>query len=345
MTVETSKGKFGQLGSPFLPEKKPRFDEDVSCATPWTMNGEGAFELASKSYRSEGQVVIPCEGFESVVFDVDGLLVNSEPLILLAILETAESLVADAHKREFASHADKIKSHCFGRSDEEMSRELYKYLGAELPDLNSDNLLQDEIKEMGEDKFIPFFARAREKMIIGLCKEGVARPMAGAESFVEACYKKFGELALNTGSPENLSKPMLEAAFSDSEIDIETVFPPVRRTYVSDLSRGKPEPDGYIRAAGRLGLRRKNRNDPYRERLMAVVDRGNDAISALRAGYGRIIVVPENMDITQMGPNGTKEKYSVSKYLASLDISEDEKQQLAQRIIIVSSLAQLVLGD
>ena len=329
-----AKGPYGQIGPASLPAPFDDEWQQSSCATPWTMNGSGFFEQAHQRVES-WKIAVDTSHIDSIVFDVDGLLVNSEPLILLTIFEGAKSLLKPEFIDEFSNHAENIKKHCFGRSDEDMSYELFKYLMGRLPEFHTTQMLRDEFTSFSEQEFNEHFKTVREPTYIKLCEEGYAQPMPGAVEFIQACHQRFGQLAINTGSPEVLSRPMLEAAF-DGILDLDTIFPHEKRTYVSDLEKGKPEPDGYVRASVRLNMRR--------ERLMAVVDRGNDAISALRAGYAAVIVIPENMDFTQLGHEGTKAKHSVAKYLDGLDVPTTKKQEIASKITIAGSLAMLHLN-
>ena len=327
--VFTETGPYGQLGAVRLPDGYRDPYAHLTSAYPWTMTETGGFIPAHRR-ESWWQARIKTTEIDSIVFDVDGLLVNSEPLILMTIFECAKSLLKEEHQRRFSEHASNIKRHCFGRSDEDMSFALFKYLSGKLPQFHQEQMLREEFHSFSEDQFNDYFRVEREPTYIRLCEAGLAQPMPGAAEFVEACYLQFGPLAINTGSPEVLSSPMLDAAFK-GVIDLERIFPSHLRTYVSDLERGKPEPDGYVRASVLL-------NQP-RERLIAVVDRGNDAISALRAGYAKVVVVPENMDFTPLGRDGVKEKYSVARFLDSLGATEGEKREMANKVVIIGSLA------
>lgn len=259
----------------------------------------------------------------SIVFDVDGTLVCSEPVIQRTILSTVQNYLTHEARGVFDSHVPSIRSECFGYSEDIFTSKLFSYLA-------SRSMLVKEFSEMDTPTFFRRFSEDRQVQYIGFCEEGLVKPMPGAVEFVVEAFNNFGALAINTGSPQILSAPMLQQVFKGL-LDIERIFPHHLRTYVSDLPQGlgKPNPDGYLRAARLLGI------PPWE--LGAVVDRGNDCISALRAGYKKVVIVPEDNDRAPLdAPSG---KHSLVQFFAGFPASE--REQIKQRVLIIDSLHDL----
>lgn len=259
----------------------------------------------------------------SIVFDVDGTLVLSEPVIQRTIFEALQSYLTPQAKRDFDLHRVNIARECFGNSEDIFCIKLFEYL-------TTRGVLLDRYLRMDSREFAIDFTEHRGEIYRGFFEQGLIKPMPGAVSFVEAAYQLFGELALNTASPNNLTGPMLRHAFKE-HLDIDRIFPDRLRTYITDLPQGfgKPQPDGYIRAARLLGIA------PWD--LAAVVDRGNDCISALRAGYRRVLIVPEDNDRSPLeAPSG---KHSLVQFFAGYPSAE--AIQLKERVVIVNSLEDL----
>jgi beta-phosphoglucomutase-like phosphatase (HAD superfamily) len=213
-----------------------------------------------------------------------------------------------------------MKEECFGFSEDIFSSKILNYL-------SSRAMLNTSISSVSDREFFARFAGDRSDRWKTFCSLGMVKPLPGAVAFVMQAYERFGPLALNTGSPEALSKPMLELALG-KELDVNKIFPFSLRTHSSDLPQGlgKPNPDGYTRAAALLRI------PPWE--LMAVVDRGNDCISALRAGYGRVVIVPENGDTAPLySPGG---KHSLTSFLSIMP--ESDRLEVQKRVVVIDTL-------
>jgi beta-phosphoglucomutase-like phosphatase (HAD superfamily) len=260
----------------------------------------------------------------SIVFDVDGTLVLSEPIIQRTIFEVLGGFLTPEAKADFELHRVNIAKECFGNSEDIFCIKLLEYLSAR-------RLLLDRYLGMDSKEFALEFTEARIHRYLVFAEQGSIRPMPGVVPFVKAAFQRFGALALNTASPAKLSAPMLQIVFKGL-LDIEDIFPHRLRTYIHDLPHGfgKPQPDGYLRAARLLGIA------PWD--LAAVVDRGNDCISALRAGYRRVVVVPEDNDRAPL--EAASGKHSLVEFFAGYPSSEAE--ELKKKVLIVNSLEDLV---
>jgi len=257
---------------------------------------------------------------KSIVFDVDGTLLNSEPMIRSVAFEVMRTYLTSDAGRIFEEHISPITAQCFGNSEDIFCAKVISYL-------REHALASSRAASMSNEEFLHKFTGDRTALYLEYCAAGKIKPMPGAVQLVRNAFERFGPLAINTGSPEMLSYPMLVSAFRD-HFDVDVVFPKGLRTFVTDLANGfgKPNPDGYIRAARLLG------HAPWD--LMAVVDRGNDCISALRAQYQNVLVVPEDGDIGPlMAPAG---KHSLLAFLETHPVVA--RDEIRRRYKVVSSL-------
>jgi beta-phosphoglucomutase-like phosphatase (HAD superfamily) len=261
----------------------------------------------------------------SLVFDVDGTLVCSEPIIQRTILTTVVKYLTPEAALEFDSHISTIRSELFGYSEDIFTAKLFSYLC-------SRSMLVQQIARLDSAAFFQLFSNDRQEQYIRFCQQGLATPMPGVVPFVQEAYERFGALALNTGSPDILARPMLQHVFNGL-LDTDCIFPHRLRTYVNDLplGLGKPNPDGYLRASRLLGI------PPWE--LGAVVDRGNDCISALRAGYRKVVLVPENRDRAPL--DAATGKHSLVQFLSS--VPEIDRAALHARVMIIDSLSDIDL--
>lgn len=271
------------------------------------------------------RVSVDCSALGGFVCDVDGLLANSEPAILRCIFTSLEELLPEDSRAALPLHAERIKRECFGVNDEEMSRRLLAYV-------NANGLGGASLGTMTESEFVPMFRELRGDRFQELCRLGAIEAMPGAVEFLERAFERFGALAINTGSPEVISSAILQSALG-SRIDLDRVFPEKLRTYGDEVgaSFGKPDPAGYLLASRKLGI------PPWS--LAAAVDRGNDAISALRAGYALVVIVPEDHDVAPLFTYG---KHDAVGYLSSLPDENELKN--SSRMMTVGSLAWLEIS-
>lgn len=154
---------------------------------------------------------------EAVVFDLDGVLVDSEPVWE----EVRRGLVAERHGR----WPPDTQRRLMGMSTAEWSRYLATELGV---DLAPDEVARTVIARMVD--------RYRERLPL----------LPGAQGAVERLATRW-RLGLASSSPRRLIDVVLDdAGLSDCfAVTLST----------EDVPRGKPAPDVYLEAARRLGVR------------------------------------------------------------------------------------------
>lgn len=310
-----SEPAYGELGPRFLPFTRNDVQK-VQAGVPDLSTHSFNTEVAS--YRA---LTLDSGEYKTLVCDLDGTLVNSEPAILQCIFEAAEQMISQDLGQEFSFSPlaiSTIKTECFGRGDAEMSIKLLTFIRAS--DIAGPFLLS-----VSDTDFIAAFKEQRKDRFIEMCKNGYVYPMPGAIEFIEKAFKAFGPLALNTGSPEIIATAELESVLGDY-IDVDSVFPIELRTFGNQVGSryGKPDPLGYTMAAVKLNC------SP--NRLVAIVDRPNDAVSALHAGYGKVIIVPEDMD-TETFISGP---HSVIDYLSELP--DENLLKNPERVLLTGGL-------
>jgi HAD superfamily hydrolase (TIGR01509 family) len=182
---------------------------------------------------------------DAVVFDLDGLLLDSEHLWD----ETREEL---ARERGGRWHA-RAQADMMGMSSPEWSRYMHDRIGlAESPEEIAAEVVRRMERRYGEQlPLVPGVREAVERLAahwpLGLASSS-NRPLI--------------DLALEVAG----LTPFFEATVSSEEVE-----------------RGKPAPDVYLEAAGRLGV------DP--SRAAAIEDSQNGILSARAAGM-RVVAIP-----------------------------------------------------
>jgi HAD superfamily hydrolase (TIGR01509 family) len=182
---------------------------------------------------------------DAVVFDLDGLLLDSEHLWD----ETREEL---ARERGGRWH-DRAQADMMGMSSPEWSRYMHDRIGlAESPEEIAAEVVRRMESRYGEQ--LPLVPGAREAV------ERLAAhwPLGLASS----SNRPLIDLALEVAG----LRPFFEATVSSEEVE-----------------RGKPAPDVYFEAAGRLGV------DP--SRAAAIEDSQSGILSARAAGM-RVVAIP-----------------------------------------------------
>lgn len=170
--------------------------------------------------RDDGPVTRPPHpdprAFDAVLFDLDGTLVDSEPIwfaVLRALVsEFGGDLPEDAHA---ALH------------------------GTDRP--TATRILRERFGLAGDAE--AFWARVVERLIVDLA--GV-RPMPNAVAWVEAVARAGRARAVVSNSPRAMIDASLAPHAWARHLDV--------RVAIDDVARGKPHPDGYLLAAERLGV-------------------------------------------------------------------------------------------
>ena len=154
--------------------------------------------------------------FDAVLFDVDGTLVDSEPIwfaVLCAVVpEFGGTLPEGAHA---ALH------------------------GTDRP--AATQILRERFGLVGDAE--AFWGRVVERLIVDLA--GV-RPMPNAVAWVEAVADAGRARAVVSNSPRAMVDASLAPHAWARHLEV--------RVTIEDVARGKPHPDGYLLAAERLGV-------------------------------------------------------------------------------------------
>ncbi len=153
---------------------------------------------------------------EAIVFDMDGLLVDSEPLWQRA------RIAAFGAERLRWTEADQQR--VMGSSTQAWARQIQAKLGDSTP--------TEEIIERVLDELVALYRRE-------------VPLMPGANEILNLLRGRY-PLGLASGSPYRLIHAALESAGWDG------IFDPVLST--DDMPRGKPAPDIYLAVAGQMGV-------------------------------------------------------------------------------------------
>src|ERR1700720_1671444 len=174
----------------------------------------------------------------AVIFDLDGTLVDTEPLHFAAFNDV---LRLDGIEIGF----DDYTSRLIGLND----RDCFS------------TVLRENRKDAGEQHVADLIARKTVVYQAMIAKRDVLYP--GAEKFVRDCAQRF-PLMLATGTLRAEAEAILRhAKVRDLFLDIIAA---------EDVERGKPEPDGFIAALGRIGFVLRQRDPVLAEECLVVED-------------------------------------------------------------------------
>jgi HAD superfamily hydrolase (TIGR01509 family) len=182
---------------------------------------------------------------EAIVFDLDGVLLRSE--------EIWDEVREELARERGGSYGPEQQRAMMGMSSTEWSRYMHDVVGLAEP---PGEISRDVVRRMAE--------RYREHLPL----------IPGARKAVEGLAARW---PLGLASSSN--RPLIELALELSDLA------PLFRAIVSseEVPRGKPAPDVYLEAAGRLGVRP--------ERCAAVEDSHNGIRSAKAAGMP-VLAIP-----------------------------------------------------
>jgi HAD superfamily hydrolase (TIGR01509 family) len=180
----------------------------------------------------------------AVIFDMDGLLLDSEPL-----WDAAREQLTQERGGSWHEHAQRDM---MGMSSTEWSRYMHDHLGVELEPDEINAAVVERMRALYRER-LPLIEGAREAV------ERLARwPLAVASS----SNRELIDLALELAG----LRERFRVTVSSEEV-----------------KRGKPAPDVYLEAAGRLGV--------APQRCAAIEDSHNGLLAA-RAAQMRVIAVP-----------------------------------------------------
>jgi HAD superfamily hydrolase (TIGR01509 family) len=190
--------------------------------------------------------------FEAILFDMDGTLVNTEPLWL-------------------ASETDLMARYGYPWSE----RDQANCLGGPL-----DRVGEYMFARAGDHESPEFFTNTLISLVGERLRGGVGL-MEGAEDLLDLCREHAIPVALVSASPRVLVDAVL-ASFDNRHFDVSISS--------DDVTRVKPDPQGYHIAAERLAVRI--------ERSLILEDSAT-GVAAAKASGARVVAIPHLVAIPE----------------------------------------------
>jgi HAD superfamily hydrolase (TIGR01509 family) len=189
---------------------------------------------------------------KAVIFDMDGVISDTQKI----------------HSR--------VWSQVLGKYGINMSAEeiTYKLAGQKVGEA-----FGSIMKEYGLESFLSKALDEKERLMQEP-RQRVVKPIAGIRILLKKLHRDGRDIALATGSTLEMAERVLNT------LEIRDYFKVL--VTASDTSKGKPDPEVYIRAAHHLG------RDP--QECVVVEDARNGMLAAKLAGMTVIGLVPESMD-------------------------------------------------
>ena len=186
----------------------------------------------------------------AVIFDLDGTLVETEPLHFAAFNEV---LRADGIEIGFGDYTARL----IGLND----RDCFA------------TVLRENRKDASDDHVVELITRKTVVYQAMVAQRDVLYP--GAEKFVRDCAHRF-PLMIATGTLRAEAEAILRRA-GIRELFLDVIA-------AEDVERGKPEPDGFIAALGRIGYLLRQRDPVLADECLVVEDTQAGIEAAHRAG-------------------------------------------------------------
>lgn len=156
--------------------------------------------------------------YQAVLFDMDGVIVDSEPLHVAAFQATLKNYGHDLSPEQY-------KQHFAGRTDEAGFKQYFDYIGETV-----------KLPSIMDEKAKAYLALATDQLV----------PYPGVIEFIHDLARQKVPLALVTGSLR-----------AEAEITLETFGLTKYFSVViaaEDIEYSKPDPEGYLKSAEALGV-------------------------------------------------------------------------------------------
>jgi beta-phosphoglucomutase len=218
----------------------------------------------------------------AVIFDLDGTLVDTEPLHFAAF---NDALRPDGIKIEFADYIARL----IGLNDHDCFS----------------TVLKENRKDASQKHIADLIARKSAIYQAMIAERDVLYP--GAEKFVRACAERF-PLMIASGTLRVEAEAILRSA-KLRELFLDVIA-------AEDVERGKPEPDGFIAALGRIGFILRQRDPVQSDECLVVEDTRAGIDAAHRAGM-KVLALCHIAPATDLATADV-----VSKSIAELDLDD-----------------------
>ena len=186
----------------------------------------------------------------TILFDLDGTLVDTEPLHYVAFTDTFRVEGIELSRAEYFSRL-------IGYNDHDCFEVVLKENGRDASEARIDGLI----------------ARKAERYLEMIRDRDVMYP--GAAEFVRECASRF-PLMIVTGTLRAEAELILRrAGLRDLFADIVAA---------EDVERGKPDPEGFVMALGRLGFLLRQRDAIEPAQALVIEDTMAGITAAHRAG-------------------------------------------------------------
>lgn len=156
--------------------------------------------------------------YKAFLFDMDGVIVDSEPLHVAAFQATLKNY-------GFTLGSDQYKEHFAGRTDEAGFKHYFDFIG--------------------ETVDLPVIMDEKARIYLALAADEIS-PYPGVIEFIHDLAKRNMQLALVTGSLR------LEAEITLKAFNLTDYFSAV--IAAEDIEHSKPSPEGYLKGVKALGV-------------------------------------------------------------------------------------------
>ena len=186
----------------------------------------------------------------AVLFDLDGTLVDTEPLHFEAFSQILRGAGAPLTREDYFTRFIGLNDHdCFAA------------------------VLREQGKSASDERIAEYIKRKSVRYLAMLEGRDIFFP--GAAEFIRRCHERF-PLMLVTGTLRHEAETILRGA-GLRELFLDIIA-------AEDVARGKPEPDGFNIALGRIGFLLRQRDPVLPGECLVVEDTAAGIEAAHRAG-------------------------------------------------------------